>query len=221
MRIMNVISNVHLKGMIIFPVVLWLIMAGGVARGQCNAQDVVEAAQDGLPLFLRSIPLSSLSIYGFSNETELNATTLGEALEVYTITPEEILHCTAETDISSVISSTSMWLVPVLCSGTVRTFLTVDCSTGRPQAVAIGSSGLARNVETIIRKWPVSEGYQYSMLRVNKAKSEFLLQFRNGKVKIVPLVSAKVALNLGVEDRLCDPFEIMSSLKSIILNSSE
>lgn len=157
---------------------------------------VIQAANDGLGLFLNAIPPQDISHYGFSSTEEMTHATLGNPFRVYTITPDKIMSYSREMKLSSLLSETNLWFFPVLCRGEVRTLLTVDLMDGRWKAVAIGSSGLAKELPIAWNKWPRSEGYDHKFVRIYQAKSDFVMVSKESTNKMVPLTSAALALKL-------------------------
>lgn len=214
--------------LVIFPTLIVVAMVLTVSLsnlyGQLSAQEVnevtasevVQAAVDGLGYFLERLPTEIIANYGFSSKEELSQATVGDPFRVYTITPDKIMSYNKKIEFSSLISPTSLWLFPVLCHGEVRTILTVDLVQGKQEAVAIGSSRLARQLALIKKKWPSSDGYEHKLVRIYQAKSDFVVLSKDGTTKIIPLYSAAVALQLGepVEGvyGLYDPAEIISKL---------
>jgi len=182
--------------------------------------DVVQVAVEGLRPLLESVPDEDIVNYGFSSKEELSQATVGEPFRIYTITPDKIMHYTEEIELTSLISPTSLWIFPVLCRSEVRTLLTVDFVNGEPKAVAIGSSGLARQLALVKSKWPRSDGYDYKFIRIYQANADFVLLLKNGVVKITPLDSAALILKLkktaqGVYE-LYNPSEIIPKLIPIV-----
>lgn len=174
-----------------------LILPVSSMSGETAPQEVVQAATDGLGSFLKAIPMSDLSHYGFSPNEDLTQATLGKPFRVYTISPDKILSYETQMELSSIVSPTSLWFFPVLCRGEVRTILTVDRMGEKWQAVAIGSSGLAGQLKSVKDKWPESEGYEHKFVRIYQAMSDLVILSKEGAFEVIPLESARIALNLG------------------------
>jgi hypothetical protein len=188
--------------------------------GETPPAEVVQAAADGLQPFLKAIPSGDLRHYGFVSQAEFAQATLGEPFRVYTIAPDEILNYNPGMELASLVTPTNLWYFPVFCFGEARTILTVDLMNGEWQAVAIGNSGLARQLERLRSQWPQSDGYEHKFVRVFQAQSDFLIVSEEGTVKISPLDSA--ALALGMEKLregiygLHDPADIIPRLAPIV-----
>lgn len=202
-----------------FLFILLIFPASAISR-EAAPQAVIQAAIDGLGTFLEAIPSQDLEHYGFASAEDLTYATLGKPFKVYTITPDKILNYGQDTKLPSVVSPTNRWLFPVICWGKVRTILTVDFVHGEWRAVAIGRSGLAKQLERIENKWPDSDGYDHQFIRIYQAQSDFVAVSKERILKIVPLESAAVALKLkkAIEGTyvLYDPSEIIPKLSPIV-----
>jgi hypothetical protein len=183
----------------------------GLFTVQASAK-AVEAANGGLMPFLKAIPRGELAHYNFSEREKPEQAVLGRPFKVYTIVPDNILNYERGKDISEVVSATPMWFFPVVLNGEVRTLLIVDIVQGKPKAVAIGSSGLAREWASLLNTMPLSQGYAHAFVRVYQAKSDFMLMRHAGKTLVIPLASAAIALGLE-KGKTYDPAETMLRLK--------
>ena len=181
--------------LVVFSLFLLIFPASSMSS-ETAPQEVVQAAMDGLGSFLKAIPTSDLRHYGFSDKEDLNQATLGKPFRVYTITPDKVLSYTPQMELFSIVSPTNLWFFPVLYRGEVRTILTVDKMKGKWKAVAIGSSGLARQLKKVEDKWPESEGYEHKFVRIYQARSDFVILSKEGTVEVTPLESARIALKI-------------------------
>lgn len=179
----------------VFALILLIFPASSLSR-EAAPQEVIQAAVDGLGPFLEAIPSQDSEHYGFASTEDLTNATLGKPFKVYTITPDKILNYSQEMELPSLISPTNLWFFPVVYEGKVRTTLTVDFVNGEWKAVAIGRSGLAKQLERIENKWPESDGYDHQFIRIYQAQSDFVAVSKERILKIVPLESAAVALKL-------------------------
>lgn len=175
-------------------------------------QEVVEAAEVGFPRFLEAITDTLLTSYNFNSREEIQQASLGEPFQVHTILPERIIDYKGGTPILKIVSPTSLWLFPVMSNHQIRALLTVDLINDTWQATAIGSSGLAAQLSSALRRWPSSDNYDYIIVRVFQATSDFLILSHYEEIKILPLTSAIVSLGL-TRDGFVAPDEIMSKLK--------
>ena len=207
---------------IIGPLLILTLITTNVSSGECVPPEVVKAAADGLNSFLGVIPLDDLSHYGFSNKEELSKASLGEAIRVHTITPDKIIDYDPGKEFLTLVSQTKVWFFSVQSDGDIKTLLTVDMVDGKYKAVAIGSSGLAKQLNKIKKEWPESKGYNHTLVRIYQAKSDFIIVAKERTVKIAPLESA--SLMLGVEKakmNLHEPSEIMFKLISPVQKNLE
>ena len=197
-----------------------LILPGFAWPGETAPPEVVQAADAGLGSFLQAIPAGEFEYYGFAAGEDLAPATLGEPFHVYTIAPDKILSYTAQTDFSSLVSPTDLWFFPVFLAGEVRTMLTVDRMDGTWQAVAIGSSGLAKQLQKVKDKWPESKGYEHKFVRIYQARSDFVVLSKAGTAQLAPLLSAGVALGLEkIKEEVFElypPAEIMPKLIPVV-----
>lgn len=188
-------------------------------------EPVSEAANSGLVPFLTCIPEQDLRHYGFSSKKEFADCSLEVPFKVYTITPDKILGFDGNTSLSSLISSTELWFFPITCGNQYRVLLTVDNVDDKWEAVAIGSSGLAGDLANIIATWPSSEGYNYKLVRVYQARSDFVAVFRDDETSLVPLTSASMMLGVTRESdgkpKPHDYKDIMQRLMPIVSQSLE
>ena len=192
--------------------------------GEDPPAEVVEAAVNGLDKFLDAIPSKDLRFYGFSAQQEIDQAKLGEPIRVYTITPDKVIDYEQGAVFISIISSTNLWLVPILSQGETKTLLTVDRMNGKWKAVAIGSAGLAKQLDEVEISWPSSDGYEHMLVRIFQAKSDFVVLTKGATVKIKPLKSAILSLQLqkivkGKRIDLYNPSEVMTKLIPVVHES--
>lgn len=188
--------NVRKTKQIVCILAIFLLFVVPSRARETVPQEVAQAAMDGLSSFLKAIPATELAHYGFSSEENLSKATLGAAFRVYTITPDKILNFDPQMELSALITPTELWFFPVLYDREVRTILTVDKMNGEWQAVAIGSSGLARQLKNVADEWPESEGYEFKFIRIYQAQSDLMVLSKKGMTKIFPLESARISLKL-------------------------
>ena len=186
-------------------------------------EPVSHAAALGLAPFLNCIPEPDLKHYGFTSSKELADCSLATAFRVYTITPDKILGFDGNAKLSSLISATELWFFPITSGGQYRALLTVANVNGKWDAVAIGSSGLARDLSKVVAVWPASEGYDYKFVRVYQARSDFAIIHGNGATNLVPLTSASMMLALTrspeADFKLYDYMDIMPRLIAVVRRS--
>jgi hypothetical protein len=136
-----------------------LALWANVLPAQTAPVEVLRAATNGLPAFLESVSLGNRELYGFTNDTELAQARLGMPWRVYTITPKNLAAHPAETELTPLLSETSLWYFPVLVGDDTRAILVVDRMDDEWRAVALGYVPLARELHQIIKQWPASAGY--------------------------------------------------------------
>lgn len=168
-----------------------------VAAVDAPPAEVLQAATEGIPLFLGNSSPEELSRFGFADLAEVKAASIGEAFSVYTITPDNILRRNEIHALAAIAEPTGSWQVLVYSAQSPACLVTVDRVNGRWEAVSIGSSGLARQLHNFIQSWSRADGYGYQLIRIYQARSDFLeLHRANAYLGIVPLVSARMAMGL-------------------------
>jgi hypothetical protein len=217
--ITNLFHNKYL-GYLICSLFLCLVPAT-IFSWDLPPHEIQEAAKDGLPEFIRTLPENNLKAYGFSGKSETARTTLHDGIRVYTINPEVLFHYKKDMDVTRMIIPTDMWLFPVLSGGKTKSLLSVDRMHGKWKAVALGSSGLANQLEAIELKWPSTKGYELTFVRIFQAKSDFVFIVRGRRVMIAPLESGIIGLRLQNSSGryggdLYEPSEIMTRLIPLV-----
>jgi hypothetical protein len=161
--------------------------------------DILNAAEQGLKPYIAAIPSNSLPHFGFEEKSQADTAVLGQAFHVYTAPPSAILDDKAN-DLSAAAVPTAMWDFLILSGGKSAALLTVDKMGSKYEAVSIGGSGTAGQLSVLTEAYPVSEGYEYRVIRVFQASAEFVEVSQNGRsIGIVPLSSARVAMGLSSE----------------------
>jgi hypothetical protein len=105
-------------------------------------QEVQQAAKIGLSNFLANLSVSDLANMGFMNQMEINAATLGTPFEMFTITPAALNSYQAGKRLSSLITTTNIWIFPVLVNGSPRSMLQVGIVNGRWEGGSFGGGAL-------------------------------------------------------------------------------
>lgn len=185
-------------------------------------EEVVSAAEQGLISFSQNIPSQNLSQLGFLSQDEISKSQLGEAFQVYTIHPNDLLNFGQNiSDITSLLTPANLWNFLILVNGQAKAVLTVDFFNDQWTAVGIGSSGLAIQLQKTIESWPLSSGYQYKLIRIYQARADFIEISQDGKViGLIPLTSGRIAM--GLADRnfnasdLHSPENILAGIISIV-----
>lgn len=200
------------------------IVGFGPPQGECSQhvpQQVLQAAEEGLPSFLESIPQSDLEHFNFNSADELQQATLGAPIEIYTIHPDDILDFNGQTPVADLVSPTGMWLVPVVANGKIRTFLTVDTVDGAWKAISIGSSQLAEEWSNIADAYPQEGDYGKIFVRIYQATSDLILvNLPQGGNAFIALRSAGIALGLEGGE-LYSPAKVLLDMKDTVRQSLE
>jgi len=211
------------QGPIIWTAFLFLalLLVVSIPATTAEAPSVVkEAASKGLGSFLKAIPRQDFGHFNFSSVEEMREAKLGKPFRVHTIVPDRLFAYTPGMPVKDIVSPTPVWLFPVLSRGETRTLLTVDILHGQWRAVAIGSSGLARRWDSVMKLWPSSIGYKHTFVRVFQATADFVLVSDMKESKLVPLESARVSLRLSKE-KTYSPSETLIRLQKNVRRNLE
>jgi len=184
--------------------------------------EVIEAARDGLPRFLRAIPPSDLARFNFSTAKEQQEAVLGAAVHLHTIPAHDILGYDGQQAVSELIVPLNIWLFPVISDGQTRTFLTVQRINGDWQAASIGSSGLAAQWADVQSAYPEQSGYHATLVRVFQATSDFVLleQPQKKEAGLIALQSASAVLGLR-DSVMHDPAHVVRAMQEPVRRNIE
>jgi hypothetical protein len=170
--------------------------------------DILNAAQEGIKIFLQDTQSSEQ--FGFSARDEVDSATLGKGFEVFTVPPDSLLKGEASKDLSSLAISTNLWQFVIVAGGKAKVLLTVGFMDRGWAPVSMGSAGLAKELGKVLETWPESAGYQYKLIRIYQAKSDFLEISLGGKaIGVIPLISARVSMGIGKQG--FDPQDLYNS----------
>jgi hypothetical protein len=111
--------------------------------------EVAAAAQQGLPEYLRAVPQHALSDYGFSSTEELVRARLGQPHRVHYLTLAGLQQATTQQLLQPILTSTDLWIFPVLVDERPATLLWVDRMPDGYRAVQLGDSALAQ----VLSQW--------------------------------------------------------------------
>ncbi len=182
---------------------------------------VQEAAEEGLPVLLGVIQEKVLHQFNFSSPEELSQATLGTPFQVFTIYPETLLGYDGTKPIQEIISATDYWFFPVIVKGQVRTLLTVTKMGEQWEAAGIGSSGLGNEWVSKVAQYDSSAGYTHKLVRIYQAKADLLFLGGAEGDKLVPLESARVALESEGDFAPGEPADIIFKLQECVKQAIE
>lgn len=174
------------------------------------SQNIVQAAEAGLTVFVKDPQMKNLDRLGFGGRAVIDDVTLGRGFLIHTIPPQTILDEINGLDLYAGAVPTTQWQFLIEAEGKAISLLTVDRMGDQWQAVSIGSAGLAEQLEKIMESWPSSEGYEYRLIRIYQATSDFLAISKNSEpLGIIPMTSARIAM--GLKGGGLDPTDLRSS----------
>lgn len=132
------------------------------ASPQVSAKDVppevIQAAEEGLPIFLSGITPEVMEDFGFSNNDNLDDAVLGRPFQEYFISKTVIENYSEGNNIYDVLTAPIMWYFPIMISDEIKCLLGIDKMDGNWEAVFIGYAPIAQLVALARQVWPISEG---------------------------------------------------------------
>jgi hypothetical protein len=214
-------TRAFLHGCILL-VFTYALSAACPATAAPPSDDIRKAAREGVNVLLKDSRMGGLHRLGFKSQAEIDNADLGEGFQICAIQPEKLLNESIPQDIQSLVTPTNEWQFLVVVGNKAYALLTVDLIDGIWKPVAIGSSELAKQLSDILQAWPASSGYQYRLVRVYQARSEFIELSQGGKVMgIIPLASLLAATPRERTDAfnprgLRDPKTVLPDLRPVV-----
>ena len=154
---------------------------------------VVQAATQGLRPWLDKIPVTAMPQFGLDPTAPLDSATLGTPFLVHTITPAAFRQYKAGTDVSTLITPTTLWYFPVLIAGEPKAILVVDRMNEQWEVVSLGYAALALEWADVTRQWPESKGYHPTLVAVFQAKQHLFTVPEKGASNLTPIVPGRQA----------------------------
>jgi len=153
--------------------VLLAVLPESVSASEFRGDDVATAARCSLAHFLGRAISDGPEKYGFVEGERVDQARVGDPFRLYTITPAALAGYAAGDGVSSVLTPTETWFVPVVLGGKIRSILTVDGTGGDCRAVALGKAPLAVELNKVLSRWPPSSGYDVQLVAVFQANAYF------------------------------------------------
>ena len=172
--------------------VIWAILVACGPRSGAAApgapDDASAAARSGLAHFLARAAADGPGRYGFVPGDNLDLARPGAPFQLYTITPAALAGYRKGDGVSSILTPTETWLVPVVLDRRIRAILTVEGSGGGWRAVALGKAPLAAELEKVLERWPKRAGYELRLVAVFPANAYFFTVPELGDRNLSPFV---------------------------------
>lgn len=170
-------------------------------------QKIYELTKNDLVSFLNNIPAGMEKQHGFNNRSEFTKATAGP---VYTI---------LGMDANGMVTSASMFNLPVVIDGEYRSMITVSFANGVYQIETVGAALLAAELQLLEQEQKPTSDQERIMLNVYKRSSGFVgYQSMNkniDEVNLIPLASAKTAL--GNSPRVIKPgYKLSEIIQALI-----
>jgi len=185
------------------------------------AHDIVQAATDGLAIFVKNKPGARIGHFGFASQADIDSAELGAGFQLFTIQPD-LLNASTSLDFQNLVTPINQWWFPIVVGGVNKALLTVALIEGKWTPVGIGASRLGAALAGLTAAWPQAAGYAHRFIRVYQAESDFVEMSQDGSIMgIVPLSSllraqkenAELTFDAGV---LRGQEEILSDLRAAI-----
>lgn len=177
-----------LAGAILFLLIMWSPESAWPAEGR--ADDVAKAARIGLDHYLARAVADGAEKYGFGPGERIDQARIGEPFRLYAVAPDALAGYKTGDGVSSIVTPTETWLVPVIRDEKIKAILTVDGSGGSYRAVALGMAPLAVELNKVLKRWPRSSGYDVRLVAVFQAAAYFFTVPRLGDRNLTPFVFA-------------------------------
>jgi hypothetical protein len=153
--------------------VLLAVLPESVSASERREDDAATAARCGLAHFFGRAVSDGPEKYGFGAGERVDQARVGDPFRLYTITPAALAGYATGDGVSSVLTPTETWFVPVVLGGKIRSILTVDGTGGDCRAVALGKAPLAVELNKVLKRWPNSSGYEIQLVAVFQANAYF------------------------------------------------
>lgn len=162
--------------------------------GEAPSDDIKKAGREGIAVFLKDTRIGSLNRLGFESQADIDNAELGDGFQIFTINPDKLLDESSVQELQSLVTPTNQWVFVIRAGMKANALLRVEVVDGKWIPVSIGASELARELSSLMAKWPVSSGYEYRFIRVYQARSDLIELSRGGKfIGFIPLTTLIMA----------------------------
>ncbi|HOO90198.1 MAG TPA: hypothetical protein PLA74_05180 [Syntrophales bacterium] len=159
-------------------------------------QDVIRAAQDGLPHYL-SLISNDMEDFGFDEDDNLDDVVLGHPYRENYI---DVDNYTEGDTIYDVLTEGLTWYFPVMIGDETKCLLGVSMKEGPWEAMMFGRATVAQRIGLVRNVWPLSEGYD----------PLFFTRYPTNLYFSVPQVDEYNLTRLFYEDRVESEEELIS-----------
>lgn len=188
--------NASLAKTMVCLITLLLVAAFSVVvYADAPPAEVQRAAEEGQAHFLSTIPAEELARLGFATAEDVQAASLGEPYEQFTLTPDAVASYEPGASLASLLTRTDSWLFPVLADGEARTMLTVSMVNGQWQGGDIGGASVAAalqaaeaSVPAMLQQEEAKTAYTTQFVRVFQDSADFLFIQAGGAEYLLPLM---------------------------------
>lgn len=220
-----------IQPLVLATLAILLLMAGvqTSSAGDAPPGEARYAAINSLRSFLEAIPLSDLHYFSLSRG-DLPRASVGGGFRLNTIIPPVLEQIEEGADLASTLTQAPVFLFPVVVDDRMKALLTVEKRDGLWETVSIGGAGVAKQWDSITRRWDASSGFDHDFIRIYQAVADLVLvtppggftvglEGEGGRPALVLLDSAKMALSTEASplvsgNRGYDPDPILALLKA-------
>ncbi len=189
-----------MKRLVLAGVIFACCMLTAVAQQEIPDPEVFQAAAKGLPYFVGKIPDGQARNYGFDDKAAAESFSLGSPYRLYVISPKALAAYKTNEPIESTMTSGSIWYFPVKYNDNVCAILVVDWMKDHWEAVSLGYSGLARELDRMERAWPARDGYCPRLVVLLQASQYFFHIPLNGLDNLTALSPVPSSVKLSAAE---------------------
>jgi hypothetical protein len=170
-------------------VLVALLCSFRIQTGHETDKVVMQAAEGQLPVFLAKIQPGEATLFGFSDEDDLDDCTIGKPFRLLTFSRD--LYSDSLAVDKDYIVTKNEWRAPVMIKGKNRTLLTVGGNPGNYVVSAMGDTTLAKELQQ--KSKGADENDAYYLLRIPQLPADFFVHEANNsfsEAQFIPLASA-------------------------------
>jgi len=138
--------------------------------------------------FLTPDRIASLGVLGFHSKEDFNNAALGDALEIFTISPDRLVPRDSGLcqpiypEIESMVTSTNRWVFSINVYGKItNAMVDVVLTDGKPM-IEFGSSSFPQLMHNLLAAWPRDSGYRMRYIRIHAANISMVAVSRSGNL---------------------------------------
>lgn len=155
----------------LFVLIYFLVVSIGINAQSERFAEVYREAEASLIDYLEKIPEGMEHNFGFYNRNDFAAASIGKAYELFTLDDKFLIN--DRITIDDIVSARE-WLVTIMVGNEMRALLTIAEIQGVWRTVAIGSTGLAREIAAF-EAYISDKSSTGRILRIYQIQSDYFL----------------------------------------------